>query len=53
LLTWPLIIVEKRKETKYYKRKIGVKIKESNHHTQKVKITKIKNKKVKKQKSKN
>jgi hypothetical protein len=45
LLTWTMIIVEKRKETKYYKRKIRIKIKESNHHTQKVKITKSKIKK--------
>jgi hypothetical protein len=37
-----MIIVEKRKEIKYYKRKIRIKIKESNRHTQKVKITKIK-----------
>jgi hypothetical protein len=48
-----MFIVEKRKETKYYNRKIRIKVKESNHHTQKVKITKSKIKKSKNQKIKN
>jgi hypothetical protein len=36
----------REKRNKYYKRKIRVQIKESNHDTQKVKITRIKNQKI-------